>query len=38
VDLTNAGWEDAFLQARNLSALIDQLRSEGGYRWGTDTE
>ena len=33
VDLANAGWADALPQAPNVTALLDQFRSEGGFRW-----
>ncbi len=34
VDLTNARWNEALPQAANLTSLLDQFRSEGGFRWG----
>lgn len=33
VDLTSAGWDDALLQAPTLTALLEQFRAEGGFRW-----
>ena len=34
VDLTNAGWDQALPQAADVTSLLDQFRSEGGFRWG----
>ncbi|MBW3638325.1 MAG: SMI1/KNR4 family protein [Actinobacteria bacterium] len=33
VDITNAGWHEALLQASNLTAFVEQFRAEGGFRW-----
>ena len=34
VDLTNAGWDEALLQAADLTSLIERFRNDGGVRRG----